>query len=149
MSRRAEAATGRLAEDVGRAVFRVRRLLWSRAAGRLESRGESILAFQMLNQLQRTGPANQGEIGAAIGQHPTSASRLLDELERGGFVRRSRERSDRRRLRVAITPSGAARLAQMRPEVLGAVEEVLRPLAAGERRALAALLEKVIASSAS
>jgi MarR family 2-MHQ and catechol resistance regulon transcriptional repressor len=75
-------------------------------------------------------------------------SRLLDELERGGFVRRSRERSDRRRVRVAITPLGSARLAQMRPEVLGAVEEVLRPLGGGERRALATLLEKVIAANA-
>jgi MarR family 2-MHQ and catechol resistance regulon transcriptional repressor len=102
----------------------------------------------MLNQLQRGGPANQGEIGAAIGQHPTSVSRLLDELERGGFVRRSRERSDRRRLRVAITPLGVARLAGMRPEVLGAVEEVLRPLGNAERRALTSLLEKVIAASA-
>jgi MarR family 2-MHQ and catechol resistance regulon transcriptional repressor len=148
MARRAEGAAARLAEDVGRAIFRARRLLWSRAAGRLEARGESILAFQMLNQLQRTGPANQGEIALAIGQHPTSVSRLLDELERGGFVRRSRERSDRRRLRVAITPLGGARLAQMRPEVLGAVEEVLHPLGTGERRALAALLEKVIAAGA-
>jgi DNA-binding MarR family transcriptional regulator len=147
MARRGEGAAARRAEDVGRAIFRVRRLLWSRAAGRLEARGDSILAFQMLNQLQRMGAANQGEIGTVIGQHPTSVSRLLDELERGGFVRRSRERSDRRRLRVAITPAGSARLAQMRPEVLGAVEEVLRPLGAGERRTLTALLEKVIGAS--
>jgi MarR family 2-MHQ and catechol resistance regulon transcriptional repressor len=147
MARRLEAASARLVEDLGRALFRARRLLWTRAAGRLETRGESILAFQMLGHLQRYGPTSQGEIATATAQHPTGVSRLLEELERGGFVRRARDSRDRRKLRVKITALGVARLEEARPEVLAAVDEVLRPLAGAERRSLGALLEKLIAGN--
>ncbi len=134
-----------LNEEVGRLLFRVRRALWTAAAGRLEARGESVLAWQLLNQLLRSGPGTQREIAERAAQHPTGASRLLDELERGGYVRRSREAVDRRKLRVEITPAGVARLEQSRPEVLTAVDEVLRPLSLGERDALRALLDKLSA----
>jgi MarR family 2-MHQ and catechol resistance regulon transcriptional repressor len=136
-----------MVEDLGRALFRARRLLWTHAASRLEARGESILAFQMLAHLQRCGPTGQSELATATAQHPTGVSRLLDELEQGGFVRRARDRRDRRKLRVEITALGIARLEEARPQVSGAVEEVLRPLAAAERRALSALLEKLIAGN--
>ena len=132
-----------LNEEVGRLLFRARRALWTAAAGRLEARGESVLAWQLLNQLQRCGPGTQRDIAERVAQHPTGVSRLLDELERGGYVHRSREAADRRKLRVEITPAGVARLEQSRPEVLTAVDEVLHPLSLAERHALHALLDKL------
>jgi len=133
----------RLNEEVGRLLFRARRALWAAAGGRLEARGESVLVWQLLNQLQRWGSGTQREIAERAAQHPTGVSRLLDELERGGYVHRSRETDDRRKVRVEITPAGTARLEQSRPEVLRAVDEVLRPLSVAERHALRALLEKL------
>ena len=130
-------------EEVGRLLFRARRALWAAAASRLEAHGESILAWQLLNQLQRAGPGTQREIAERAAQHPTGVSRLLEELERGGYVRRSRESADRRKVRVEITAQGVARLEGSRPEVLTAVDEVLRPLSLTERHALRALLEKL------
>src|SRR6266436_1600073 len=132
-----------LNEELGRLVFGARRALWSAAAGRLEARGESVLAWQLLNQLQRCGPGTQREIADRAAQHPTGVSRLLEELERGGHVRRSRDRTDRRKVRVQITPLGSARLEESRPEVLAAVDEVLRPLDPAEREALRTLLDKL------
>src|SRR5256885_399456 len=58
-------------EEVGRLLFRARRALWSAAAGRLETHGESVLAWQLLNQLQRCGPGTQREIAERTAQHPT------------------------------------------------------------------------------
>jgi MarR family 2-MHQ and catechol resistance regulon transcriptional repressor len=128
---------------VGRLLFRARRALWSAAAGRLEARGESVLAWQLLNQLQRCGPGTQREIAERAAQHPTGVSRLLEQLERGGFVRRRRDAADRRKVRVEITAHGVLRLEESRPEVLTAVDEVLRPLSLAERHALRALLGKL------
>jgi len=128
---------------VGRLLFRARRALWSAAAGRLEARGESVLAWQLLNQLQRCGPGTQREIADRAAQHPTGVSRLLEQLERGGFVRRRRDAADRRKVRVEITAHGVLRLEESRPEVLTAVDEVLRPLSLAERHALRALLGKL------
>ncbi|MFL5312735.1 MAG: MarR family winged helix-turn-helix transcriptional regulator [Myxococcales bacterium] len=130
-------------EEVGRLLFRARRALWSAAAGRLEAHGESVLAWQLLNQLQRAGPGTQREVADRTAQHPTGVSRLLEELERGGYVRRTRDASDRRKVRVEITAHGLSRLEGSRPEVLTAVDEVLRPLSLAERHALRALLEKL------
>ncbi|HKB78060.1 MAG TPA: MarR family winged helix-turn-helix transcriptional regulator [Myxococcales bacterium] len=132
-----------LSEEVGRLLFRARRALWSAAAGRLEARGESVLAWQLLNQLQRCGPGTQREIAERAAQHPTGVSRLLEQLERGGFVRRRRDAADRRKVRVEITAHGVLRLEESRPEVLTAVDEVLRPLSLAERHALRALLGKL------
>ena len=128
---------------MGRLLFRARRALWSAAAGRLEARGESVLAWQLLNQLQRCGPGTQREIAERAAQHPTGVSRLLEQLERGGFVRRRRDAADRRKVRVEITAHGVLRLEESRPEVLTAVDEVLRPLSLAERHALRALLGKL------
>ncbi|HMC35819.1 MAG TPA: MarR family transcriptional regulator [Myxococcales bacterium] len=132
-----------LNEEVGRLLFRARRALWSAAAGRLEAHGESVLAWQLLNQLQRCGPGTQREIAERAAQHPTGVSRLLEDLERGGYVRRSRDPADRRKVRVEITALGIARLEDSRPEVLTAVDQVLRPLSLAERDALRALLDKL------
>ena len=132
-----------LNEEVGRLLFRARRALWSAAAGRLEARGESVLAWQLLNQLRRGGPGTQRELAERTAQHPTGVSRLLDDLERGGYVRRTRDPMDRRKVRVEITVSGVERLEASRPEVLAAVEEVLQPLSAAERDALRVLLGKL------
>jgi MarR family 2-MHQ and catechol resistance regulon transcriptional repressor len=146
MARRAPAPADRLlSEELGRLLFRGRRLLWTTAAARLEARGESMLAWQLLSHLHRWGPATQREIADRTAQHTTGVSRLLDELERGGFVRRTRDPSDRRKLQVQITPRGVARVEGSRPGVFGAVEEVLRPLQQEERRQLRALLEKLVA----
>jgi len=103
-----------------------------------------MLAWQLLNQLHRCGPGTQREIAESTAQDPTGVSRLLEDLERGGFVRRRRDPSDRRKLRVQITPSGVARWQRSRPLVSGAVEEALRPLGAAQRRALRTLLEKLV-----
>lgn len=134
-----------LNEELGRLLSRARRALWSGAARRLEARGESVLAWQLLNQLQRSGPVTQREIAERAAQHPTGVSRLLEELERGGYVRRHRDRSDRRKVRVEITSSGTARLEQSRPEVMTAVDEVLGPLTVAERQVLRSLLDKISA----
>jgi len=136
-----------LNEELGRLLSRARRALWSGASRRLEAHGESVLAWQLLNQLQRSGPATQREIAERAAQHPTGVSRLLEELERGGYVRRHRDRSDRRKVRVEITSSGIARLEQSRPEVMTAVDEVLGPLTIAERQALRSLLGKISADA--
>ena len=53
-----------------------------------------------------------------------SATSLVEELERGGYITRIRDKSDRRAVRVAITLAGkrtASLIAKKRKEVLGGV----------------------------
>ena len=117
-----------LAEEIASGIVRIRRRLVAEADRRLAERGKTVLAFQVLSALQRRGPSAQSELAEDIGQHPTGLSRLLEELEHARLVRRARDRADRRKIVVELTARGRALLAQGRPLVNAAVEEVLAPL---------------------
>src|SRR5438105_13979777 len=92
-----------LTEEIGRGIMRVRRLILQEAGRRLEEKGEELLAYQVLNFLDRCGPTTQSQLAAGTGQHPTGLSRLLDEMDRDGLVPRSPDARDRRQARVGTT----------------------------------------------
>jgi DNA-binding MarR family transcriptional regulator len=133
-----------LTEEIGRGIMRVRRLILQEAGRRLEERGEDLLTWQVLNFLDRCGPKTQSDLASGTGQHATGLSRLLDELDRAGLVRRARDAEDRRKVRVETTAGGRRLLKAVRPTVHAAVEQVLGPLGLGERRTLRALLQRII-----
>jgi MarR family transcriptional regulator for hemolysin len=133
-----------LAVEVARMIASARRLVWNAAARSLDSIGESMLAWQILFRLIQNGPSTQRDLADAIAQHPAGVSRVLLDMEERGMVRRRRSRRDRRKMVVAATPAGMRRLEKDRPLVVRAVEEVLRPLAPREQRALRGLLGKLV-----
>jgi DNA-binding MarR family transcriptional regulator len=57
------------------------------------------------------GPVTTGEIARLTGLSSGSASRLVDRLEKAGFVQRQPDPNDRRRALVALAPDAAARIA--------------------------------------
>ncbi|MEV7807058.1 MarR family transcriptional regulator [Microbispora sp. NPDC088329] len=58
------------------------------------------------------GPVTTGEIARLTGLASGSASRLVDRLEKAGFVQRQPDPHDRRRALVALTPDAATRIAK-------------------------------------
>jgi len=133
-----------LSQEIASGIARVRRRMIGEADRRLGQHGETVVAWQVLSALQRSGPSAQNELAQHIGQHPTGMSRLLEELEQARLVRRSRDRSDRRKVLVVPTARGRNFLEQRRPLVDAAVEEVLAPLARAERRTLRDLLWRML-----
>ena len=59
--------------------------------------------YKVLGMLERTGPATAGEIARASGLAPASITNLIDRLVQKGFVRRSEDPDDRRRVLVEPT----------------------------------------------
>jgi DNA-binding MarR family transcriptional regulator len=57
------------------------------------------------------GPVTTGEIARLTSLASGSASRLVDRLEKAGFVQRQADPNDRRRALVALAPDAAARIA--------------------------------------
>jgi len=133
-----------LREEIASGIVRIRRRLVAEADRRLAEQGKTVLAFQVLSALQRRGPSAQNELAEDIGQHPTGLSRLLEELEHARLVRRTRDRADRRKIVVEVTARGRALLAQGRPLVNAAVEQVLAPLGRAERQTLRNLLWRML-----
>ncbi len=133
-----------LASEIGPLIAQSRRMIWLAAAKRLEAEGQSMLSFQVLGQIVRSGPRTQRSLSDALAQHPAGICRLLDDMEQDGLVERARDQEDRRRVNVAITRRGRAHHAALLPSIRAVVENAIAPLSATERETLRDLLRKVV-----
>ncbi|HWF74683.1 MAG TPA: MarR family winged helix-turn-helix transcriptional regulator [Solirubrobacteraceae bacterium] len=96
-----------------------------------------------LSYLRGHGPTAQQTLADRLCMDASSTVCLLNELEDSDLVVRRRDRSDRRRALVKLSPQGERALAEV-DEVLQAVEdEILADLSRDERSVLHALLARL------
>jgi DNA-binding MarR family transcriptional regulator len=69
---------------------------------------------------------------------------VLIDLERDDLVERVRDKHDRRRNLIALTPTGARALKRLDQRVEAAQETLLTPLSAADRRELRRLLTRLV-----
>ncbi|HEX4340889.1 MAG TPA: MarR family transcriptional regulator [Polyangiaceae bacterium] len=133
-----------VAEEIYRLMGRSRRLLWMALAAELETRGESIFVWQTVCYLARNGPTSQRDLAYANAQHPAGMSRLLNELESAGLVRRKTDAADRRRQLVEVTAKGRTWFDAVTPGVMHGVDTAMRGLSPKERTSLRDLLVRLL-----
>lgn len=139
---------GRLDPDVEDAVTRMQKLV--KHLKRVEE--QSLARFDVQKHEFETlhvlaghgGSASPSALAAELDIAPASVTGRLDVLERRGFVRRTPSSADRRRVDVALTDAGRSTwLGAL--DVIGREEHrLLGALDAGERRALARMLRRVM-----
>ena len=61
---------------------------------------------KLLGYLKRNGPCGQRELASYCEIDPAAVSRMLESLEKGGFVTRRADDQDKRRDLIALTPDG-------------------------------------------
>jgi DNA-binding MarR family transcriptional regulator len=91
---------------------------------------------QLLHHVPATGGIALTALAAHLGLPKSTASVVVKDLERRGFVRRARDARDERRLAIVLSEEGARRVAAdtvLEPEALA---RALAALPAGERAAL-------------
>lgn len=93
-------------EDFARAVRRAR---GAQPGGAGE--GLTLSQFALLGTLASRERARVAELAEEAGITASTATRILDALERRGIVVRTRAAEDRRAVAVTLTPSGAELLA--------------------------------------
>jgi DNA-binding MarR family transcriptional regulator len=64
--------------------------------------------FRTLVVLAARGPQRVAEVAVELGVSPSTGTRMCDRLVRKGLIRRSRTASDRRAVRLTLTPAGRA-----------------------------------------
>lgn len=67
--------------------------------------GLSLAEYRILGELERGGSGN-GELARALGVTPPTVTTVVDGLVRRDFVTRERIARDRRRVALALTPTG-------------------------------------------
>lgn len=81
----------------------------------LKVAGLSLSQYNILRILRGAGEAGLacGQVGGRLVRHDPDVTRLMDRLEKRGFIERAREPQDRRIVRTRITPGGLELLATL------------------------------------
>jgi DNA-binding MarR family transcriptional regulator len=74
--------------------------------------GLNVTDLQCLNLLSLDGPVTPGRLAQAMGITTGGAiTAVVDRLEKAGYVRRTRDPDDRRRVIIELVPEATARIA--------------------------------------
>ncbi len=126
------------------AVMTASRVLVAVAARSLAAAGEVTLPqYRALVVLATRGPQRGIDLAEALGVNPSSATRLLDRLARGGLIRRTRLRADRRAVRVALSPAGRDLVAEVTQRRRHEVERLLQALPAEQHQLVVTALHAI------
>lgn len=104
--------------------------------------------FSALALIAANPGVSQNEISREIALDKSVTVTIVDELERRGWARRKRSKTDRRRHALYTTPVGEAQLDDLFAIVEQTEKSVLHPLSAAELRVLNALLDRMYAACA-
>lgn len=116
-----------------------------RLVGTLDNDGLRLPHLGVLCSLAEFGPSAQRDLSARLRIDASDLVSVLDDLERGGMVRRERDPRDRRRYAVTLTPAGRDRLARRLAVSRELDARLLAPLTDDERAQLHQLLVRAYA----
>jgi DNA-binding MarR family transcriptional regulator len=77
-----------------------------------------------LDLLVRQGPQSPSQIATALGLTPAAISAMAGRLESGGYAHRKMDPTDRRRVLLSASPSGARRAFRLFDDLAGAAAEL-------------------------
>ena len=103
----------------------------------------TLTQVQVLRGL-RDGPQTLLKLGQANGLSPTSVTRVVDRLERRGFVTRRRESEDRRLVQVYIQPAGERLMGEIKGMRGTDIHQAVEAMTSEERRQLTSSLRRLV-----
>ena len=105
--------------------------------------GVSATQYNVLRILRGAGAAGLkcSEIGERMVSHDPDITRLLDRIEKRGFISRAREEKDRRIVRTKVTAAGLELVQRMEKPLETGVRQLLGHLGTGRLKQLIELLE--------
>lgn len=92
-------------------------------------------------------PKGMADLSRLLGLERSSLTGLVDRAEQRDFVVRQSDPSDRRAVRVALTPEGATAVARFHQKLTTQLQSVLADLPAPERKAFTRTLTKLTATT--
>jgi DNA-binding MarR family transcriptional regulator len=107
---------------------------------------EGLIApqFGILNILNAADGLNQIGLGVQMGIDKATIVKLIDGLEKAGYVVRVSSESDRREKFLKVTPRGLKFLDQINPRMKALETEFLKPLSAEEKKVLLTAVPKLM-----
>jgi MarR family 2-MHQ and catechol resistance regulon transcriptional repressor len=132
-----------LALDAYIALMRAAESVTARTHGHLAGAKLTLGQFGALEALHHLGPLRTTELARKLLRSPGNMTTVLDNLEKGGLVRREQESSDRRCTTVSITPRGSALMRDVFPRHVAGMTRELGVLTRREQEELKRLCRKL------
>ncbi|MBP7274713.1 MAG: MarR family transcriptional regulator [Kiritimatiellae bacterium] len=124
-------------------LMRASNAVQARLAARRASEGMTLTQLAVLEALLHVGPLCQRQLADKLLVTGANVTRVLDVLERDGWIRRTVRSGDRRYRTVELTVLGRKRIARVFPRHVRDVMEVFGGLSAAEQEALRVLCRKL------
>jgi MarR family 2-MHQ and catechol resistance regulon transcriptional repressor len=124
-------------------LIRAAQSVSGRVEAHLSELGLTVSQFGVLEALFHLGPLNQKNLAAKILKSTGNITMVIDNLEKRGLVKRTRDEKDRRNYSVAITRKGADMITSFFPKHVARIVEEMGVLSGAEQEELGRLCKKV------
>lgn len=114
-------------------------VLNQRVGAHLELRDIELTCLEILNRHKELSP---GALAREAGLHPATMTGILDRLEKGGWIERSRDTTDRRAVVVRNRRERGTELIRMYSGMNDAVQEICQDYDEDQLDAIASFLHK-------
>jgi MarR family transcriptional regulator, 2-MHQ and catechol-resistance regulon repressor len=125
------------------ALARAAQSVAAKAGAHTASRGLTLGQFGVLEALLHRGPLSQTELCRKLLRSGGNMTMVLDHLERDGWIRRERLKSDRRTIQVSLTTTGRKLIEGIFPEHAAMIAALFHVLTAAEQEQLRRLCRKL------
>lgn len=99
--------------------------------------------YNVLRIIHSEGPVPQAEIARRLMVSAPVITRLASGLVDAGLLERGSDPRDKRSVRLKLTPAGRRRATGMRRDLMSAAAELIEPLPADRRAAVASALDEL------
>src|SRR5215472_3266946 len=131
--------------SIGYLVKRCGVLMTQLAERSFESTSVSFTQWIALMRLcERREPISATQLSKELGHDMGALTRVVDELERRGLVRRERSRRDRRAVEIAITAAGRRQATSAKRVMVELLNELVEPFSEAEIVTLITLLQRML-----
>jgi DNA-binding MarR family transcriptional regulator len=127
-------------EPLGRQLYRTFRAMRDRLDEDMRAAGASMSQWLVLKTVGDEPELSQRQLADRVLSTGSTLTHHLDRMEADGFITRSRDATDRRVVRVALTPAGKQRRDELDAVVAARDDVVAALLTAGEAATLKSLL---------
>lgn len=115
----------------------------ARLDAQIEMGGLTHGQFAVLEALLHLGPLNQRDLARKLLRSGGNVTVVIDNLEKRGWVRRERQKQDRRMVIVSLTSAGRRLIARIFPRHAAAITAEMSRLSPDEQETLRALCRKL------
>jgi MarR family transcriptional regulator, multiple antibiotic resistance protein MarR len=133
--------------SVGYLINKVRLVLNAEVDRELEPLDITAAQFAIMAHLAFNLADSASALCSGMDYDPGAMTRMVDRLEAKGFIRRVRERGDRRKLRLELTEEGKAAFPKMKARVVVVLNRLLGDFSKAEAAKLREFLKRMLVNA--